>query len=81
VQLGWGSRQRRIQAAETDRTSAVSEAIAQDKELTKALLHAAGVPVPRGRSVDDVEDAAGLAAWKSVCRSWSSRATATRARA
>ena len=57
VQLGWGSRQRRIQAAETDRTSAVSEAIAQDKELTKALLHAAGVPVPRGRTVDDVDAA------------------------
>ena len=44
VQFGWGSRQRRIQAAETDRTSAVAEAIAQDKELAKILLHAAGVP-------------------------------------
>ena len=34
VQLGWGSRQRRIQAAETDRSSAIAESIAQDKELT-----------------------------------------------
>lgn len=57
VQLGWGSRQRRIQAAETDRTSAVAESIAQDKELTKALLHAAGVPVPLGRTVSDVDEA------------------------
>ena len=30
VQLGWGSRQRRILAAETDRTSAIGESIAQD---------------------------------------------------
>ena len=57
VQLGWGSKQRRIQAAETDRTSAVAESIAQDKELTKALLHAAGVPVPRGRTVYDADEA------------------------
>ena len=35
---------RRIQAAETGATSAIAESIAQDKELTKALLEAAGVP-------------------------------------
>ncbi|MEO8299707.1 MAG: cyanophycin synthetase [Burkholderiales bacterium] len=57
VQLGWGSKQRRIQAAEVDGTSAVAESIAQDKELSKRLLHAAGVPVPMGRPVSDVEDA------------------------
>jgi cyanophycin synthetase len=57
VQFGWGSRQRRIQAAETDHTSAIAETIAQDKELTKTLLEAAGVPVPQGRPVTDVEDA------------------------
>ncbi|WP_399697422.1 cyanophycin synthetase [Xenophilus sp.] len=56
VQFGWGARQRRIQAAEVDATSGVAEAIAQDKELTKQLLHAAGVPVPLGRPVKDVED-------------------------
>ena len=38
VQFGWGSRQRRIQAAETDRSSAIAESIAQDKDLTKRLL-------------------------------------------
>lgn len=61
VQFGWGSKQRRIQAAETDRSSAISEAIAQDKQLTKKLLDAAGVPVPNGREVSDAEDA-----WKAV---------------
>ena len=57
VQFGWGSKQRRIQAAETDRSNAIGEAIAQDKELTKKLLDAAGVPVPRGRPVADADDA------------------------
>jgi cyanophycin synthetase len=57
VQFGWGSRQRRIWAAEIDSTSAVSESIAQDKDLTKTLLRAAGVPVPWGRPVDSVDEA------------------------
>jgi len=57
VQFGWGSKQRRIQAAETDLTSAISESIAQDKDLTKMLLDAAGVPVPMGRSVTTTEEA------------------------
>ena len=57
VQFGWGSKQRRIWAAEVDSTSAVSEAIAQDKDLSKRLLASAGVPVPIGRPVTDVDDA------------------------
>ncbi|MGV7210025.1 cyanophycin synthetase [Oxalobacteraceae bacterium A2-2] len=57
VMFGWGSRQRRIQAAEMDSTSAIGEAVAQDKELTKKLLHAAGVPVPIGRTVTDADQA------------------------
>lgn len=57
VQFGWGSKQRRIQAAETCFTSAIAESIAQDKELTKKLLHAAGVAVPYGRPVADEDDA------------------------
>ncbi len=57
VQLGWGVRQRRIQAAEVDSTSAVAESIAQDKDLTKRLLHAAGAPVPMGAPVHTVEEA------------------------
>ena len=55
VRLGWGRRQRRIWAAELDSTSAVAESIAQDKELSKRLLEAAGVPVPIGRPVADAE--------------------------
>ncbi|NWG88122.1 MAG: cyanophycin synthetase [Hydrogenophilaceae bacterium] len=62
VQLGWGSRQRKIQAAETDRTSAIGEAIAQDKELTKKLLAAAGVPVPLGRVVSNPKEG-----WAAAC--------------
>jgi cyanophycin synthetase len=57
VQFGWGSRQRRIQAAETSHTSAIAESIAQDKELTKMLLNAAGVPVPAGRVVSTAAEA------------------------
>ena len=57
VQFGWGRHQRRIQAAETDASGAIAEAIAQDKALTKSLLASAGVSVPRGRCVEDAEDA------------------------
>jgi cyanophycin synthetase len=62
VMFGWGSRQRRIQAAEMDSTGAIAETIAQDKELTKKLLDAAGVPVPHGRTVESADDA-----WKAAC--------------
>ena len=37
VLFGHGRKQRRIQAAETDRTGAIAEAIAQDKEMTRTL--------------------------------------------
>jgi cyanophycin synthetase len=57
VQFGHGVHQRRICTAETDRTGAIAEAVAQDKELTRALLRAVGVPVPDGRPVADGEDA------------------------
>ncbi|MBB2484982.1 cyanophycin synthetase [Mitsuaria sp. WAJ17] len=57
VQFGWGAKQRRIWAAEVDATSAVSESIAQDKDLCKQLLQSAGVPVPIGRPVESVDDA------------------------
>lgn len=62
VQFGWGIKQRRIQASESDMTSAVAESIVQDKELTKTLLHAAGIPVPLGRNVRSAEDA-----WIAAC--------------
>lgn len=62
VQLGHGCRQRRIRGAETENTTAIAELIAQDKELTKKLLRAAGVPVPEGREVFSASDA-----WEAAC--------------
>jgi cyanophycin synthetase len=57
VQLGYGSRQRRIWTAETDKTSAIAEHISSDKDLTKRLLTQCGVPVPKGRTVTTAEEA------------------------
>lgn len=57
VQLGYGKRQRRIWTAETDRTSAIAEGISRDKDLTKSLLAACGVPVPSGRMAANATDA------------------------
>ncbi|NNM79698.1 MAG: cyanophycin synthetase [Gallionella sp.] len=57
VQLGHGARQHRIWTAETDQTSAIAETISRDKDLTKSLLGACGVPVPEGRVVDSPSDA------------------------
>ena len=48
VQLGYGSRQRRIWTAESDRTSAIAEGISSDKDLTKSLLSNCGIPIPEG---------------------------------
>ncbi len=57
VQLGHGCSQRRIWTAETDRTSAIAESIASDKDMTKSLLKACGVPVPEGSLVRSAEEA------------------------
>jgi len=59
VQLGHGAAQRRIWTAETDRTSAIGESIASDKDLTKTLLASCGVPVPEGAVARSAE-----AAWE-----------------
>ena len=57
VQFGHGRKQTRIQAAETHRTGAIAQEIAQDKELTRSLLRAVGVPVPEGETVHDADHA------------------------
>lgn len=57
VQLGHGAKSHRIWTAETDLTSAIAEGICSDKDLTKSLLGACGIPVPEGRPVDSAEDA------------------------
>lgn len=57
VQLGQGVRQRRVETALTDRTSAIAQRVATDKGLAKRLLDAAGVPVPEGREAQDAGEA------------------------
>ena len=57
VQIGHGASQRRIWTAESDLTSAIAENIACDKDLTKSLLMACGVPVPEGRVVANAAEA------------------------
>ena len=56
-QLGWGSRQKRLQATITGATSNIAVGIASDKQLTKTLLDQAGCPVPAGETVTSLEDA------------------------
>src|SRR4029079_18021965 len=57
VQLGYGSRQRKIWTAETDHTSAIAEAIAKDKQLTRQALQTVGGPTREGRVVTSADDA------------------------
>lgn len=57
VQLGYGAKQRRIWTAETDGTSAIAESVSRDKDLTKSLLSAAGIPVPKGYLVESPAEA------------------------
>ncbi|WP_306397492.1 cyanophycin synthetase [Telluria beijingensis] len=60
-QLGWGSRQKRLQATITGATNSIAVGIASDKQLTKALLDQAGVPVPEGDVVTTLEAAQRIA--------------------
>jgi len=57
VQLGYGVHQRRIQATMMDNTSAIGVEIADDKERAKEVLSRMGIPVPKGYSVWDLEEA------------------------
>jgi len=56
-QLGWGRRQKRLQATITGATNHVAVGIASDKQLTKTLLDQAGVPVPAGATVTTLDAA------------------------
>jgi cyanophycin synthetase len=51
-QLGWGVRQKRIQATVTGDTGTIAVRIAGDKALTRQLLAEAGVPVAQGDGCD-----------------------------
>ncbi len=61
VQLGWGKYQQRIRATMTSKTSSLAVDIASDKETTRRLLSAAGLPVPRGEVVRTADEAVGAA--------------------
>jgi len=56
-QLGWGSRQKRLQATITSATNNIAVSIASDKQLTKTLLDQAGCPVPSGDTVTTLAQA------------------------
>ncbi|MBM2622306.1 cyanophycin synthetase [Actinoplanes sp. LDG1-06] len=59
LRLGWGNRRRLAWAAMTDRTSGVGIDIAGDKQVTRRLLTAAGVPMPTGGAAATLDDALG----------------------
>ncbi|GHA60397.1 cyanophycin synthetase [Pontibacter akesuensis] len=51
IQLGYGMYQKRIQAAMSSNTSCFAVENAGNKNITKAILEEAGVPVPQGLTV------------------------------
>jgi cyanophycin synthetase len=61
VQLGLGRNLRRIQATLTDHTSGIAIEIAQDKDDTKRVLEAIGLPVPHGAVAESADEAVELA--------------------
>jgi cyanophycin synthetase len=61
VQLGWGKYQQRVRATMTSKTSWLAVDIAGDKDMTRRLLAAAGLPVPRGEVVRTDDEAVNAA--------------------
>jgi cyanophycin synthetase len=61
VQLGWGKYQQRVRATMTSKTSSLAVDIAGDKDMTRRLLAAAGLPVPRGEMVRTDDEAVNAA--------------------
>lgn len=57
VQLGHGVHQQRIWATTTSLTSNIAVDLASNKRLTNQMLRGIGIPVPRGVTVSEVEDA------------------------
>lgn len=62
LQLGWGSKQKRLQASITGNTSHLAVEAAGDKAMAKAILGAAGLPAPRGEVVRTLVEAQAAAA-------------------
>lgn len=57
IQLGTGSRQRRIRASVTGATSLVAADLAANKQAAKDLMDSIGIPVPRGQTVTGLDEA------------------------
>ncbi len=62
VQIGYGAKQRRIQATMTDRTSALGVEIADEKSATKRLFERSGIPTAGGAMVGSFAEALSVAA-------------------
>ncbi|MEM6613240.1 MAG: cyanophycin synthetase [Cyanobacteria bacterium P01_C01_bin.72] len=56
LQLGYGARQKRIQATLSHNTSILGVELACDKEGTKNILGNAGVPVPKGTVIEYLDE-------------------------
>ena len=56
LQLGYGARQKRIQATLSNSTSILAVELACDKEGTKNILGNAGVPVPKGTVIQYLDE-------------------------
>ena len=56
LQLGYGARQKRIQATLSNNTSILAVELACDKEGTKNILGNAGVPVPHGTVIEYLDE-------------------------
>ncbi len=64
IDIGYGSRRRRIQAAMSDETGVIGVDVAGDKQLTKRLLADAMIPVPAGKVTRTIGEA--LAALEAI---------------
>lgn len=72
VQLGWGAGAERMDRAVTGRTGYLGASIAMNRAETSLLLGEAGLPIPRGAVVVDVDGAEQVAAelgWPVVVKS------------
>jgi cyanophycin synthetase len=56
VQLGYGCKQKRIEASITGNTSVIATDIAGDKDRTKRMLTEANIPVPQGHVITEVDN-------------------------
>ena len=56
VQLGYGARQKRIQATVTSQTSSIAVELAADKDETKRRLGRASIPVPAGEVIETQDE-------------------------